>query len=831
MKNRHTPRIYRWALRYPLWTLGLCILVSFLSFLSARQLKIENNLLSLLPSQSETVQNLKELQNSFGGRGSLVVGVESPDPQVADQFAELFAQRIEGHPDVHFVEFRHPVDFFKKRQWLYLDVDDLLEMERRVARSVELEKKGVSAAFHHLMDFADPDDSPDLSFQDILGKYKKRMGLETSQEVSSNEEGTFLIIRVKAKEHAENLDASRKLIGEIQALEYELKSDPRFRAVDIGYAGDYQKNIEDADATAREVANVSWVVTLLLFLILFLYFRRLATVFLIGVPLAAGILWTGGFLYLAFGHLSIITAFGAAILAGLGSDYGIYLLSRYYDERQKGENFERACDLAFSATGKATYVSMFTTVGGFIALLFSDFGIFVEFGALGAFGLFANYVAMMLFMPSLLSLMERWRGKIPAFLTRELHLPGGRIFSTAFLKLEGFFVPKRPVMAILGMVVLCTVCVLTIPQKSKIYFEDGQLSAQKKSDRIQQKVDEVSRSPFSSTVIMVKGMEDEERTVRNFEKLLKAETGEKAVFDRVVGVSSFIPSETNKKKEILGKILSQFQKLEKGVKSRKEPVLTSLKDSLAAAPATLETLPNEVRRYFESFREKGLFAVYVFPKGLSASSEHVQRYHDKVQDLKKEWNIEMRPADSNFITLDTVRIIGREAPRGLLLIMLFLFIVLLMVVRPVYRAISIWLHLLASLILLSGLLWLLGMRLNVMNIAVFPIILGTAIDCFIHFGFRFDETGNIRETVMQDLPAVFVSNLTSIAGFGGLILTTSSGLRSVGWVAVLGLSLVTLICAFVYPRYLALEGVIREWFLRRQKKPFEVLEPSSGEMS
>lgn len=106
-------------------------------------------------------------------------------------------------------------------------------------------------------------------------------------------------------------------------------------------------------------------------------------------------------------------------------------------------------------------------------------------------------------------------------------------------------------------------------------------------------------------------------------------------------------------------------------------------------------------------------------------------------------------------------------------------------------------------VLLSGILYLTGIRLNILNISVFPIILGTGIDCFIHFSHRFDEEGDLSKTIYYEVPAITISNLTSIVGFGGLLFTSSVGLRSIGWVSVLGLGIITSLCTLVFPRLLS----------------------------
>ncbi len=104
-------------------------------------------------------------------------------------------------------------------------------------------------------------------------------------------------------------------------------------------------------------------------------------------------------------------------------------------------------------------------------------------------------------------------------------------------------------------------------------------------------------------------------------------------------------------------------------------------------------------------------------------------------------------------------------------------------------------------------MWIFGIQLNVMNITMIPIVLGTGIDCFIHYSHRFDEERDINEIIRRDVPAIFVSSLTSIIGFGGLALCSTVGMRSVGWISMLGLSIVTLVCVLVFSRLLMIENV------------------------
>ena len=785
------PKMYHWGIRFPKTVLIGAFLLTVLSFVGAKKLRVINDFTSLLPEETESVRSLHELKDHFGGTGFLIVAVEAATPDLARGFADEFARRAEGHPSVLYVDYRRPVDYFKKRQWLYFDLKDLREMERRVDRALELQKKGGSPVFSSLMDFADEEDAPDLGFDDIFEKYRKKTGWQ-SEEVVSADEGKFVVLRIKARENPQDIDAGRALMNDFRKIEEELKQEEAYRPVVVGYTGHYQKAVEQADRTTREMAWVSAIVTVLLFLVLFVYFRRVTAVLLVGVPLAAGVIWTGGLVSLLLGHLNIITGFAAAILAGLGSDYGIFLLNRYYYERRAGRDFATACHEAFSNTGRATLASMVTTLGAFVALLFSDFRLFVEFGLVGSLGVLANYVVMMLILPSLLALLE----------SRRLQPAPVRLPYVTVLK--KFFTVRWAPAAICLVLFLCILSSLSLPAQSKIDYQDGlfenkSLPSYRLSDRVTQLMN-VSLSP---TLLMMKGREEEKRTVESLEGLLKGPSADSLVFNQVIGLSSFIPEFQTEKKAILAGIYEKFKKVQLPSRAK---MLASLRDSLEAGPIERGNLPPEVVRMFEA-PGGDVYTVYLYPSFFRSSSEKLKRYHEGVLAVKRELGLHFIAADSTFVSDDTVRLIEREAPRGMLVLLVFLAGVALVVLRPLKRAVILLANLIGSLVLLSGLLWAAHIPLNVLNIAVIPIILGTGIDCFVHFSHRFDEIGDLSETLRLEIRPIFISSLTSIIGFGGLILTSSEGLRSTGWVAVLGLSLVTLICAFVFPRCLVFESL------------------------
>ncbi|GEM_PF-1383846 len=818
-------RLYQLGLRFPKTVLLFSVFLTILSLLGIQKLKVETDLLKLLPQSNESVQNLKKLRNAFGGMGYLELVIEGQDFSVTEKFADQLSQQLEKLPSVRYVDYRKPIEFFKKRQWLYLDWEDLQEIERRIDRSLELEKKGASPMMSGWVDFADEEDRPDLTFEDIRKKYEARLGGVSQTEHSSFPEGNKLILlRVKAQENAQNLENNRTLIAEVQKVVASLKKNETFSPIQVHFAGDYKSSIQQEDSIRKEIKWVSIVVFTLLFLILLFYFKRLSFVFFIIIPLAVGIFWAYGLIYFFLGKISIVASFAATILAGLGSDYGVYLLTRYSQERKLGADFLTSCHHTFSnqGTGKATYASMLTTVGAFAALMFSNFGVFIEFGIVGFLGLFSTYMAMMLLVPSLLSLANRHKNNFPESFLKFEKLFWGIEKIPVFEKWKKIFHPKAPVIGVVLVGLLIGMAAFSVPQKTRIYFENDQLSVgQVPADKLYRRVKSDTKISTPSTILITQSEEDERQVYSKLESELDHEP-KKVVYKNILSLSSFIPSDQLEKKKALNRIYHKFQKIRLVLKDKKQEFLKTLEASLEAAPIVRESLPKEVRRMFESPYQKGAFATYLYPAFGRNDSTTMKKYYDGVNHLKRDLNLHFIAADASFVATELVSLVERETPKGMMMVILFLVGVTLLLIRPFKRALFILVNLIGSLVLVSGILWIFDLRLNVMNVAVFPIVLGTGIDCFIHFSHRFDELGDVKETVNNYLVPVFISNLTTIVGFGGLILTSGVGLQSMGWLAVIGLLVVTFMCGVIFPRCLILESLHKSKSLELEAEPASV---------
>ena len=104
-----------------------------------------------------------------------------------------------------------------------------------------------------------------------------------------------------------------------------------------------------------------------------------------------------------------------------------------------------------------------------------------------------------------------------------------------------------------------------------------------------------------------------------------------------------------------------------------------------------------------------------------------------------------------------------------------------------------------------GVMRLLEVPFNPLNVMAFPVIVGTAVDSGVHITHRFlAERGDLFRTMTGSGRAVLVSALTTIAGFGALAFTTHRGLASFALVLTVGVTAALVLSLLVLPPLLAL---------------------------
>lgn len=147
--------------------------------------------------------------------------------------------------------------------------------------------------------------------------------------------------------------------------------------------------------------------------ILVLFRFRVIRALLAILPIGLIIGWSAIVMYALGIVYTPITATLGALIIGVGVEFTVLLMMRYYEEREKGEMPYEAMVTAMTKIGRAIIASGLTVVAGFGALLIAkDFPLLQDFGVVTMINVLFALVSTLIVLPSLIVLVDS-RGRSP----------------------------------------------------------------------------------------------------------------------------------------------------------------------------------------------------------------------------------------------------------------------------------------------------------------------------------------------------------------------------------------------------------------------------------
>ena len=155
------------------------------------------------------------------------------------------------------------------------------------------------------------------------------------------------------------------------------------------------------------------VAAIIIFGLLVLLERSFPKGFLVFLPLVFGITWTFGTMGFLGIPISISTVMIGSVIIGLGVEYGIFMVSRYYEERNKYASKE-SLKIAVSNIGASTFGSAATTTAAFFALTLAPMPMIQHLGQSLALGIILCWIAAVVVNPCFIIYEERIKARIIA---------------------------------------------------------------------------------------------------------------------------------------------------------------------------------------------------------------------------------------------------------------------------------------------------------------------------------------------------------------------------------------------------------------------------------
>lgn len=523
-----------------------------------------------------------------------------------------------------------------------------------------------------------------------------------------------------------------------------------------------------------------------LFLILFIgfYFRKKRAPLLVLLPVAFGALFSIACIYLLKGKISIIALGTGSIVFGIAVNYSLHLFNHYRHRRDIREVLR---DLAMPMT-----IGSFTTVGGFLCLQFVKSEMLRDLGLFTAFSLIGASLFSLIFLPHLIVSKE----------DKATHLPTHSWID----KLSSFSLEHNKKLILL--IVLVTIGLSYTARK--VGFEADMMKMNYMSDSLRESEAEFNRMnafALQSVYLVSEGKDLDEALAAN-EKILDRidELQSKGIVKKFSGVSSLLISDSLQQ--------ARIQRWNEYWTPAKKQLLLSNVDNEAAA---LKFTPTAFLPFHDlmnasyapmaisdlgAIRENFLEDYITEAPEKTTVVEMLKVAPGMKQEVYKafENNPELTIIDKQYLTSKFVEIIQSDFSRIALFTSILVFVVLLLTYGRIELAIVTFVPMLITWIWILGLMGIMGLQFNIINIILSALIFGLGDDysLFIMDGLLQEyKTGKKNLTSYKS--SIILSAITTILGLGVLIFAKHPALQSIALISIIGISCVVLISFILIP--------------------------------
>jgi predicted RND superfamily exporter protein len=781
---------------------------SYFAFQLAAQLKLDTDIASLMPDGVPSVINLDKVIQKTGGYSSVNVVVVSPDPAANILFLDALREKVIPLEWVSSAEYAEDTEIFKRHQLLYVDEEDLSEVSRRLQVRLDYEKGNIDFNVEDIpvsitIRGEERDEVPSLDFSDIEAKYRQ---VDSSQEDAGGDDrhlftddtGEVAILVVLPGGSTTGIGYSRGLLQTIQELVDEIDPESYNAEMQVDLGGRVRNRVEEFDAILSDLkSSAIWSIGAIL-LGLILFYRRIMALIYIGVPLVMGFLWTFGITQVVLGGLNLVTVFLVLILFGLGIDFGIHNLTRYEEARRFGKSWQDALFDIYNSTGRASIMAAMTTVFAFYALMVTDFRAFYEFGFISGTGVALALVSMYLVFPSLMILAEKIRlYRVPAKKLKVRDIKADQRF-------------KSPGVWLLGGIAVTGVAIY---YSTQLQFEDdfSKLRADMSAlEPMKVNIRKVFPLATDRAVVFVESIEDVAAVVEQVEDNMKSDA-DVSTIEQVQSIYTIVPdsAEQAARLAVIEKIqlqldeaailIEDFGEMDDG---RLES-LARFSEYVGIGELQPDDLPEALKLVYTGVQDSGGYLVYIYNSKGTSKLDEAQAFVDDIREIKANGKT-FYPATEAMIFVDMLNLMRGEAVTSVAAVLTCIIIMLLLVYRNIKNVAMTVMPITIGMVLMFGIMGAFGIKLNIFNMIVLPTVLGIGIDNAIHILHRYQEEGknNVMYALKTTGGAAFMTTLTTMFGFAGMLSASNAGLKSLGLVACIGLTCCMVASLTIFPALL-----------------------------
>lgn len=371
-------KLFEVSTKFPKTTLFIAAFLTLFMVWGAMNVTITEDREEFLPEDHTAYKVLKDYENMTGKLITEAVMVEGEDLTSAQAFRDidLLTSELWEHPDLQgfslwirsYTGYVLPALEKEFPDWRSLDDTKLeLEIDKLLER-------------------------PDI---------KK----DTAIYISNDRDGAVLTLIID-----NNLPEDEIKEKTLRLHELTDEYDEQMKSLSLSNTGTTSTDIAIIQGMIEDLSLLVPLAAVFILLVLFFTFRKLLDTVMPFVVLIVGAVWmigTMGFLNIPFySNFTIIIP----LLLGVGIDYTIHMLTRYYQERIENDA-ETSVRFSIRTVGVAIFLTTITTIIGFFSFGISEMPPVKNFGFVAGLGVLYVFLLSNTVLPSLLVIRDRKKSK------------------------------------------------------------------------------------------------------------------------------------------------------------------------------------------------------------------------------------------------------------------------------------------------------------------------------------------------------------------------------------------------------------------------------------
>ncbi|MGB2804738.1 MAG: MMPL family transporter [Candidatus Zixiibacteriota bacterium] len=660
-----------------------------------------------------------------------------------------------------------------------------------------------------------------------------------------SQDKNVLLIMVEPTFSVMDIDMAVASTDSMQALLDRML--PEFPEVRAGLTGNMPLQRDEMVYSMKDLKTTSVVALVLVLLFFILSFRMWTAPLLAGANLILAIIIAAGAGALLLDSLNIMTSMFAVILIGLGIDYSIHIISVYNERRAMGEDPPEAMQQTLRRSGAGIMTGGITTSAAFFTLMIATSRGIKEMGLILGLGILSAMITTLAALPAFLVLRERIVGRIRHRPPRpvsvefkvlerfgELQVRKPVLFLIVGILLTGFFVyqalhskydynylnmePKGLASVELQDVMIeafdlspdFAMMTTSSVEESREIAEKAKkvtsislvesISEYVPSDSQQQErrvyLEEIRRYLETNTENRDLSEDNLSELTEQLERLdmniyelaqlsfIGGQDKVDAKCKQIVGDPEN-PDDESSILQLTGEIRDDPASAISGLNLFQKQYTSPLREKAyqMANPEAiaLETLPQTIKQRF--MNEAGdRFLVTMYPKEMVWNFEFLRIF---TQQLER---IDPRISGTPPLMLRLIDYVARDGLRATLLTILVVLLFLWLDFRSLRMALLAMIPLIAGGFWMVGLMKTFGMMFTMVNLMGIPMIVGIGIDDGVHLLHRYRIEGFTKTPIVLKSTgkAIMLTSITTMVGFGSLMLAKYRGFGSLGSLLVLG---------------------------------------------